>query len=46
MVALITGVIWCALICVSRRSAVQLRRVIAEIGSAEGSLNLEGGVVN
>jgi len=55
MVALITGVICCALICVgltymrltgARRSAVKLRRVIAEIGSAEGGLNLEGGVVN
>ncbi|XP_044314748.1 uncharacterized protein LOC108041322 isoform X3 [Drosophila rhopaloa] len=54
-IVLIAGAICCALICVgltyrqvtqARRSTAQLRKVIAQIGSAKGDLNSEGGVVN
>ncbi|KAH8392785.1 hypothetical protein KR200_001006 [Drosophila serrata] len=54
-IVLVAGAVCCALICIgltyrrvtqARRSTAQLKEVIAQIGSAEGGLNLEGGVVN
>jgi len=54
-VAFIIGAICCALICIgltlwrtinAKKSAKQLREVVAGIGSAEDGLILEGGVVN
>jgi len=53
--ALIAEEIWCALVFIgitsqratrAKRFAAQLKEVIAHIGSTEGGLNHEGGVVN
>jgi len=55
LVAIIAGAICCALICIglifrrfteARKSAGQVRQIIAELQTAEGGLNSEGGVVN
>lgn len=49
-IALIAGAIFCALICIgltyqraarSKKSTAQLKEVLAQIGSAEGGLNLD-----
>lgn len=54
-IALVAGAIFCALICIgltwqrttrAKKSTAQLKEVLAQIGSAEGGLNLEEGIVN